>query len=168
MLPTCAQELIEVQQKLEDYFKDMQDLEFTIQDSKLWILQTRGGKRTGAAMIKIAIDLFHEGAIDEKTLLMRCDAEKLDELLHPVFDTKALANAKPVTHGLPASPGASSGQLVFHADDAENWAKEGKDVILCRIETSPEDLRGMSSARGIFTARGGMTSHAAVVSRGMG
>jgi pyruvate,orthophosphate dikinase len=168
VLPTCAQELIEVQQKLEDYFKDMQDLEFTIQDSKLWILQTRGGKRTGAAMIKIAIDLFHEGAIDEKTLLMRCDAEKLDELLHPVFDTKALANAKPVTHGLQASPGASSGQLVFHADDAENWAKEGKDVILCRIETSPEDLRGMSSARGILTARGGMTSHAAVVARGMG
>ena len=168
VLPTCAQELIEVQQKLEDYFKDMQDLEFTIQDGKLWILQTRSGKRTGAAMIKIAIDLFHEGHIDEKTLLKRCDADKLDELLHPVFDTKALANAKPVTHGLPASPGASSGQLVFHADDAENWAKEGKDVILCRIETSPEDLRGMSSARGILTARGGMTSHAAVVARGMG
>ena len=168
VLPTCAQELIEVQQKLEDYFKDMQDLEFTIQDGKLWILQTRSGKRTGAAMIKIAIDLFHEGAIDEKTLLRRCDAEKLDELLHPVFDTKALDNAKPVTHGLPASPGASAGQVVFHADDAENWAKEGKDVILCRIETSPEDLRGMSSARGILTARGGMTSHAAVVARGMG
>ena len=168
VLPTCAQDLIEVQQKLEDYFKDMQDLEFTIQDGKLWILQTRSGKRTGAAMIKIAIDLFHEGQIDEKTLLKRCDAEKLDELLHPVFDTKALANAKPVTHGLPASPGASAGQVVFHADDAENWAKEGKDVILCRIETSPEDLRGMSSARGILTARGGMTSHAAVVARGMG
>ena len=168
VLPTCAQELIEVQQKLEDYFKDMQDLEFTIQDGKLWILQTRSGKRTGAAMIKIAIDLFHEGHIDEKTVLNRCDADKLDELLHPVFDTKALAKAKPVTHGLPASPGASSGQLVFHADDAENWAKEGKDVILCRIETSPEDLRGMSSAKGILTARGGMTSHAAVVARGMG
>lgn len=168
VLPTCAQELIEVQQKLEDYFKDMQDLEFTIQDGKLWILQTRGGKRTGAAMIKIAIDLLHEGSIDEKTVLKRCDADKLDELLHPVFDTKALANAKPVTHGLPASPGASAGQVVFHADDAENWAKNGKDVILCRIETSPEDLRGMSSARGILTARGGMTSHAAVVARGMG
>ena len=168
VLPTCAQELIEVQQKLEDYFKDMQDLEFTIQDGKLWILQTRSGKRTGAAMIKIAIDLLHEGYIDEKTVLKRCDAEKLDELLHPVFDTKALSKAKPVTHGLPASPGASAGQVVFHADDAEQWAKEGKDVILCRIETSPEDLRGMSSARGILTSRGGMTSHAAVVARGMG
>ena len=168
VLPSCAQELIEVQQKLEDYFKDMQDLEFTIQDGKLWILQTRSGKRTGAAMIKIAIDLLREGRIDEKTVLKRCDAEKLDELLHPVFDTKALANAKPVTHGLPASPGASAGQVVFHADDAEQWAKEGKDVILCRIETSPEDLRGMSSARGILTSRGGMTSHAAVVARGMG
>src|SRR5690554_6587594 len=168
VLPTCAQELIEVQQKLEDYFKDMQDLEFTIQDGKLWILQTRSGKRTGAAMIKIAIDLLHEGYIDEKTVLKRCDAEKLDELLHPVFDTKALSKAKPVTHGLPASPGASAGQVVFHADDAELWAKEGKDVILCRIETSPEDLRGMSSARGILTSRGGMTSHAAVVARGMG
>lgn len=168
VLPLCARELIEVQQKLEDYFKDMQDLEFTIQDGKLWILQTRSGKRTGAAMIKIAIDLLREGLIDEKTVLKRCDAEKLDELLHPVFDTKALANAKPVTHGLPASPGASAGQVVFHADDAEQWAKEGKDVILCRIETSPEDLRGMSSARGILTSRGGMTSHAAVVARGMG
>jgi pyruvate,orthophosphate dikinase len=168
VLPECAQELIEVQQKLEDYFKDMQDLEFTIQDGKLWLLQTRSGKRTGAAMIKIAIDMMHEGYIDEKTVLKRCDAEKLDELLHPVFDKKALAKAKPVTNGLPASPGASAGQIVFHADDAEQWAKEGKDVILCRIETSPEDLRGMSSARGILTSRGGMTSHAAVVARGMG
>ncbi len=168
VMPECARELIEVQQKLEDYFKDMQDLEFTIQDGKLWILQTRSGKRTGAAMIKIAIDLFHEGYIDEKTVLKRCDAEKLDELLHPVFDTKALAKVKPVTHGLPASPGAASGQVVFHADDAEEWAKSGKNVILCRIETSPEDLRGMSSARGILTSRGGMTSHAAVVARGMG
>ena len=168
VMPECARELIEVQQKLEDYFKDMQDLEFTIQDGKLWILQTRSGKRTGAAMIKIAIDLFHEGYIDEKTVLKRCDAEKLDELLHPVFNTKALAKVKPVTHGLPASPGAASGQVVFHADDAEEWAKSGKNVILCRIETSPEDLRGMSSARGILTSRGGMTSHAAVVARGMG
>ncbi len=168
VLPKCAQELIEVQQKLEDYFKDMQDLEFTIQDGKLWILQTRSGKRTGAAMIKIAIDMLHEGYIDEKTVLKRCDPEKLDELLHPVFDKKALAKVKPITNGLPASPGASAGQIVFHADDAEQWTKEGKDVILCRIETSPEDLRGMSSARGILTSRGGMTSHAAVVARGMG
>ena len=168
VMPECAAELIEYQQKLEDYFKDMQDLEFTIQNGKLWILQTRNGKRTGAAMIKIAIDMLHQGYIDEKTALLRCEPEKLDELLHPVFDKKALAEAKPITNGLPASPGAASGQLVFHADDAENWAKEGKKVILCRIETSPEDLRGMASAEGILTARGGMTSHAAVVARGMG
>ena len=167
-LPECAKELIEVQQKLEDYFKDMQDLEFTIQDSKLWILQTRSGKRTGAAMVKIAIDMLYQGYIDEKTALKRCDPEKLDELLHPVFDKKALAKAKPVTHGLPASPGAAAGQVVFHADEAEEWYKEGKKVILCRTETSPEDLRGMASSQGILTARGGMTSHAAVVARGMG
>ncbi len=168
VLPECAEELIEVQQNLEDYFKDMQDLEFTIQDGKLWILQTRSGKRTGASMVKIAIDLLHEGVIDEKTALLRCDPEKLDELLHPVFDKKALSAVKPLTYGLPASPGAAAGQVVFHADDAEEWSKEGKKVILCRVETSPEDLRGMSSAQGILTARGGMTSHAAVVARGMG
>lgn len=167
-LPACAQDLIAVQQKLEDYFKDMQDLEFTIQDGKLWLLQTRSGKRTGAAMVKIAIDMLRQGYIDEKTALKRCDPEKLDELLHPVFDKKALASAKRVTHGLPASPGAAAGQVVFHADEAEEWSKEGKKVILCRIETSPEDLRGMATAQGILTARGGMTSHAAVVARGMG
>lgn len=167
-LPACAKDLIEVQQKLEDYFKDMQDLEFTIQDGKLWLLQTRSGKRTGAAMVKIAIDMLHQGYIDEKTALKRCDAEKLDELLHPVFDKKSLAKAKPLTNGLPASPGAAAGQVVFHADEAEEWSKEGKKVILCRIETSPEDLRGMATAQGILTARGGMTSHAAVVARGMG
>ncbi len=168
VMPECAAELVEYQQKLEDYFKDMQDLEFTIQDGKLWILQTRGGKRTGAAMIKIAIDMLHQGYIDEKTALLRCEPEKLDELLHPVFDKEALAATKPITNGLPASPGAASGQIVFHADDAEKWTNEGKKVILCRIETSPEDLRGMASAEGILTARGGMTSHAAVVARGMG
>lgn len=167
-LPDCARELIEVQQKLEDYFKDMQDLEFTIQDGKLWLLQTRSGKRTGAAMVKIAIDMLHQGYIDEKTALLRCDPEKLDELLHPVFDKKSLTQAKVLTNGLPASPGAAAGQVVFHADEAEEWAKEGKKVILCRIETSPEDLRGMATAQGILTARGGMTSHAAVVARGMG
>jgi pyruvate,orthophosphate dikinase len=167
-LPACAKDLIEVQQKLEDYFKDMQDLEFTIQDGKLWLLQTRSGKRTGAAMVKIAIDMLHQGYIDEKTALKRCDAEKLDELLHPVFDKKSLAKAKPLTNGLPASPGAAAGQIVFHADEAEEWSKGGKKVILCRIETSPEDLRGMATAQGILTARGGMTSHAAVVARGMG
>lgn len=167
-LPECAKDLLTVQQKLEDYFRDMQDLEFTIQDGKLWLLQTRSGKRTGAAMVKIAIDMFHQGYIDEKTVLKRCDPEKLDELLHPVFDKKAIATAKSITHGLPASPGAATGQIVFHADEAEQWHKEGKKVILCRIETSPEDLRGMASAQGILTARGGMTSHAAVVARGMG
>lgn len=168
VMPESAAELIEYQQKLEDHYKDMQDLEFTIQNGKLWILQTRSGKRTAAAMVKIAIDMMREGYIDEKTVLERCDAEKLDELLHPVFDTKALAEAQSITNGLPASPGAATGQIVFHADDAEEWAAEGKKVILCRIETSPEDLRGMAVAQGIFTTRGGMTSHAAVVARGMG
>ncbi len=168
VMPECAKELIEIQQNLENYFKDMQDLEFTIQDGKLWILQTRGGKRTGAAMVKIAIDMLHEGLIDEKTALKRCEAEKLDELLHPIFNKEELAKVKPITTGLPASPGAASGQVVFHADEAEQWFNEGKKVILCRIETSPEDLRGMASAEGILTARGGMTSHAAVVARGMG
>ena len=168
VMPEAAAELIEIQQKLEDYFKDMQDLEFTIQDNKLWLLQTRSGKRTAAAMVKIAIDMMKEGTIDEKTALLRCDAEKLDELLHPVFDKEALAQSTPVTNGLPASPGAASGQIVFHADEAEELAAQGKKVILCRIETSPEDLRGMAVAQGILTARGGMTSHAAVVARGMG
>ena len=168
VLPDCAAELIETQQKLENYFKDMQDLEFTIQDRKLWILQTRNGKRTGAAMIKIAMDMYHQGYITEQDVIKRCEAEKLDELLHPVFDKKALAAADRLTNGLPASPGAATGQIVFHADEAEEWASEGKQVILCRVETSPEDLRGMNVAKGILTTRGGMTSHAAVVARGMG
>ncbi len=168
VLPVCAAELIETQQKLENYFKDMQDLEFTIQDGKLWILQTRNGKRTGAAMIKIAMDMYHQGYITETDVIKRCEAEKLDELLHPVFDKKALAIAERLTNGLPASPGAASGQIVFHADEAEEWAHDGKAVILCRVETSPEDLRGMNVAKGILTTRGGMTSHAAVVARGMG
>lgn len=168
VLPESAAELIEYQQKLEDHYKDMQDLEFTIQNGKLWILQTRSGKRTAAAMLKIAIDMMNQGYIDEKTVLKRCDAEKLDELLHPVFNTQALAEAKSITNGLPASPGAATGKIVFHADDAEEWAAKGEKVILCRIETSPEDLRGMAVAQGIFTTRGGMTSHAAVVARGMG
>ena len=167
-MPVCGKELIETQQKLEDYFKDMQDLEFTIQDGKLWLLQTRGGKRTGAAMIKIAMDMYKQGYIDEKTVLKRCEAEKLDELLHPVFKKSALATATALTKGLPASPGAATGQIVFHADEAEEWFNNGKKVILCRIETSPEDLRGMTVSEGILTARGGMTSHAAVVARGMG
>lgn len=167
-MPECAAELIETQQKLEDYFKDMQDLEFTIQDGKLWLLQTRNGKRTGAAMVKIAMDMLREGIIDEKTALKRMEPQKLDELLHPVFDKSALKNAKVVAKGLPASPGAATGQIVFFADDAEAWAEDKRKVIMVRIETSPEDLRGMSVAQGILTARGGMTSHAAVVARGMG
>ena len=167
-MPACAKDLIETQQKLEDYFKDMQDLEFTIQDGKLWLLQTRNGKRTGAAMVKIAMDMLREGVIDEKTVLKRMEPQKLDELLHPVFDKKAMKEAKVVAKGLPASPGASTGMIVFFADDAEEWAEKRKKVILVRIETSPEDLRGMNVAQGILTARGGMTSHAAVVARGMG
>ena len=168
VMPACAKDLIETQQKLEDYFKDMQDLEFTIQDSKLWLLQTRNGKRTGAAMVKIAMDMLKQGVIDEKTALKRQEPEKLDELLHPVFKKEALVAAKAITKGLPASPGAATGKVVFHADEAEEWVKRGEKVVLCRIETSPEDLRGMTVAEGILTARGGMTSHAAVVARGMG
>lgn len=167
-MPACAKDLIETQQKLESYFKDMQDLEFTIQDGKLWLLQTRNGKRTGAAMVKIAMDMLRQGMIDEKTALKRMEPGKLDELLHPVFDKQALKNAKVIAKGLPASPGAAAGKIVFFAEDAESWAEKRKRVILIRIETSPEDLRGMNVAQGILTARGGMTSHAAVVARGMG
>ena len=167
-MPECAADLIATQQKLEDHYKDMQDLEFTIQDGKLWLLQTRNGKRTGAAMVKIAMDLLRAGIIDEETVLKRMEPQKLDELLHPVFDKAALKTAKAVAKGLPASPGAATGQIVFFADDAEAWAERNKKVIMVRIETSPEDLRGMSVAQGILTARGGMTSHAAVVARGMG
>ncbi|MCD6347529.1 MAG: pyruvate, phosphate dikinase, partial [Bacteroidales bacterium] len=167
-MPEVYTELNATQQKLEDHYSDMQDLEFTIQDRKLWLLQTRNGKRTGAAMIKISMDLLREGKIDEKTALLRNEPNKLDELLHPVFDLKALAEGNVVAKGLPASPGAATGQIVFHADDAEDWADNNKNVVLVRIETSPEDLKGMNVANGILTARGGMTSHAAVVARGMG
>ena len=168
VMPEVYKELDEIQHHLEQYFKDMQDIEFTIQDGKLWMLQCRNGKRTGAAMVKIAMDLLHEGEIDEKTALKRCEPGKLDELLHPVFDKEALAGAKVLTRGLPASPGAACGQIVFFADDATKWHEEGNRVVMVRIETSPEDLAGMSAAEGILTARGGMTSHAAVVARGMG
>ena len=167
-MPDCAAELIATAKRLEDYYRDMQDMEFTIQDGKLWMLQTRNGKRTGAAMVKIAMDLLREGKIDEKTALLRMEPQKLDELLHPVFDKEALKKAKVVAKGLPASPGAATGQIVFQADDAEEWAEKKKKVVLVRIETSPEDLRGMAVAQGILTMRGGMTSHAAVVARGMG
>ena len=167
-MPDCAAELIAIAHKLEDYYKDMQDMEFTIQDGKLWMLQTRNGKRTGAAMVRIAMDLLREGMIDEKTVLLRMEPQKLDELLHPVFDKSDIKKATVVAKGLPASPGAAAGQIVFQADDAEAWAEKKKKVVLVRIETSPEDLRGMAVAQGILTMRGGMTSHAAVVARGMG
>ena len=167
-MPEIYAELDALQTKLENHYRDMQDMEFTVQEGKLWFLQTRNGKRTGTAMVKIAMDLVKEGLIDEKTAIKRCEPQKLDELLHPVFDSKALKAAKVITQGLPASPGAACGQIVFHADDAQEWAKDGHKVVMVRIETSPEDLAGMSAAEGILTARGGMTSHAAVVARGMG
>ena len=167
-MPEIYKELDTLQTKLEDHYRDMQDMEFTVQEGKLWFLQTRNGKRTGAAMVKIAMDLLHQGMIDEKTALMRCEPNKLDELLHPVFDKTALKQAKVLTRGLPASPGAATGQIVFFADDAAEWHAAGKRIIMVRIETSPEDLAGMAVAEGILTARGGMTSHAAVVARGMG
>ncbi len=167
-MPALYKELDVVQQKLEDHYKDMQDMEFTIQDGKLWMLQTRNGKRTAAAMVKIAVDMMDQGYFDEKTALLRQEPNKLDELLHPVFDKDALAKAHVLSKGLPASPGAATGKVVFSADDAEEWAARGEKIILVRRETSPEDLKGMAVAEGILTERGGMTSHAAVVARGMG
>ena len=167
-MPEIFAQLNELQDKLEKHYHDMQDMEFTVQEGKLWFLQTRNGKRTGTAMVKIAMDLLHEGMIDEKTAIKRCEPNKLDELLHPVFDKEALKQAHVLTRGLPASPGAACGQIVFFADDAAKWSDEGHKVVMVRIETSPEDLAGMSATEGILTARGGMTSHAAVVARGMG
>ena len=167
-MPEIYKQLDDIQTKLENHYRDMQDMEFTVQEGKLWFLQTRNGKRTGAAMVKIAMDLLRQGMIDEKTALMRIEPNKLDELLHPVFDKQAQKKAKVWVKGLPASPGAATGQIVFFADDAAAWSASGKKVVMVRIETSPEDLAGMAVAEGILTARGGMTSHAAVVARGMG
>ncbi|MEG2178609.1 MAG: pyruvate, phosphate dikinase [Bacteroidales bacterium] len=169
-MPTLYKELWDLQHILELHYKDMQDMEFTIQEGKLWMLQTRNGKRTGAAMVKIAMDLLKEGLIDEKTALNRIEPNKLDELLHPVFAKKGIAAAKVMAKGLPASPGAATGSILFFADDADNLIQTDPNakIILVRIETSPEDLKGMYIAEGILTARGGMTSHAAVVARGMG
>lgn len=164
IMPEIYKELYEYQETLEDHYRDMQDMEFTIQQDKLWILQTRNGKRTGAAMVKIAVDLLKEGSLDEKEALLRIEPNKLDELLHPVFDPSGLESDEIIAQGLPASPGAATGQIVFFADEADKF----KNTILTRIETSPEDLEGMNIAKGILTARGGMTSHAAVVARGMG
>ena len=169
VMPAVYKELDEIQHHLEKYFTDMQDIEFTIQDGKLWMLQCRNGKRTGAAMVKIAMDMLREGLIDEKTAVLRCEPAKLDELLHPVFDKTAIKDAQVIVKGLPASPGAATGPVVFFAEDAEKvLSQTGQKAILVRIETSPEDLKGMLDAAGILTARGGMTSHAAVVARGMG
>ncbi len=164
LMPLIFEELNGYQDTLEKHYRDMQDMEFTIQDGKLWILQTRNGKRTGAAMVKIAMDLQKEGMINEKEAVMLVEPNKLDELLHPVFDPNALKRANIIAQGLPASPGAATGKIVFFADEADKY----KSSILVRIETSPEDLEGMNIAKGILTARGGMTSHAAVVARGMG
>ena len=168
VMPAIYKELIEIETKLEMHYRDMQDVEFTIQDGKLWMLQTRSGKRTSAAQVRIAMDMLRQKMIDAPTALLRVEPNKLDELLHPVFSNEGIKNATVVSKGLPASPGAATGQIVFQAEDAEAWVAKGKKVILIRIETSPEDLRGMNVAEGILTARGGMTSHAAVVARGMG
>jgi len=163
-MPQLYQELNQYQFQLENHFRNMQDMEFTIQEGKLWILQTRNGKRTGAAMVKIAIDLWREGLINDKEALLLIEPNKLDELLHPVFDPESIKKSHILAQGLPASPGAATGQIVFFSDEVNKY----KNTILVRLETSPEDLEGMHLAKGILTARGGMTSHAAVVARGMG
>ncbi|MDR0875138.1 MAG: pyruvate, phosphate dikinase [Clostridiales Family XIII bacterium] len=167
--PAVYEQFVEIVNRLEEHYRDMQDMEFTIEEGKLYMLQTRNGKRTAAAALKIASDLVDEGMIDEKQAVLMIDPKQLDALLHPQFDAGALKKAKPIGTGLPASPGAAAGQVVFTAEDATEWAtKKGAPVILVRLETSPEDIEGMNYAQGILTARGGMTSHAAVVARGMG
>ncbi len=165
-MPKAYKQLDDIYNKLEKHYRDMQDIEFTIQNQKLWMLQTRNGKRTAAAAVKIAVDMVGQGLISKEEALMRIDPVSLDQLLHPTLDPKAKRSV--ITRGLPASPGAGVGRVVFNADDAEAWNARGEKVVLVRIETSPEDLKGMSAAQGILTARGGMTSHAAVVARGMG
>jgi pyruvate,orthophosphate dikinase len=166
VMPHVFKQLNDVRLKLEAHYRDMQDIEFTVQQGKLYMLQTRSGKRTAAAALKIAVDMVKEGLIDQNTALLRLDPNALNQLLHPMLDPKAPRNV--LTKGLPASPGAASGKIVFTADVAEDWAGRGEAVILCRVETSPEDIHGMHAARAILTSRGGMTSHAAVVARGMG
>jgi pyruvate,orthophosphate dikinase len=166
IMPAAYRELQRIYQTLEKHYKDMQDIEFTIQRNKLWMLQTRNGKRTAAAAVRIAVEMVEEKLIDKETAIMRVAPDQIDQLLHPTFDPNA--DKKVIARGLPASPGAATGRIVFHADDAEEWAARGEQVILVRIETSPEDIGGMNVAKGILTARGGMTSHAAVVARGMG
>jgi pyruvate,orthophosphate dikinase len=167
-MPEVYAQFHEIAKQLERHYKDMQDVEFTIERGKLWMLQTRTGKRTGAAAVKIAVDMVREGLIDKATAVQRVDPHALDQLLHPMIDPAARKDAQPLTVGLPASPGAASGKAVFDPDEAEELAKTGEKVILVRIETAPEDFHGMVAAQAILTARGGMTSHAAVVARGMG
>jgi len=168
VMPAVYDEFVEICHKLENHYRDMQDMEFTIEDRKLYMLQTRNGKRTAFAALKIACDLVDEGMIDEAKAVSMIEPRNLDTLLHPTFDTEAVKKATPIGKGLAASPGAASGQIVFTADDAKAWAEAGKKVVLVRLETSPEDIEGMKAAQGILTVRGGMTSHAAVVARGMG
>ncbi len=168
VMPEVYDQFVEICNKLENHYRDMQDMEFTIEDRKLFMLQTRNGKRTAAAALKIACDLVDEGMIDEKQAVLMIDPRNLDALLHPQFDAKALKATAPVAKALAASPGAACGQAVFTAEDAKKWAEAGHKVILVRLETSPEDIEGMKAAQGILTVRGGMTSHAAVVARGMG
>jgi len=167
-MPEVYAQFHEIAKQLERHYKDMQDVEFTIERGKLWMLQTRTGKRTGAAAVKIAVDMVREGLIDKATAVQRVDPHALDQLLHPMIDPAARKDAQPLTVGLPASPGAASGKAVFDPDEAEELARAGEKVILVRIETAPEDFHGMVAAQAILTARGGMTSHAAVVARGMG
>ena len=167
-MPEVYKQFVEVADRLEKHYRDMQDMEFTIEDGKLFMLQTRNGKRTAAAALKIAVDLVDEGMIDEEEAVLRVEPKQLDSLLHPQFDAAALKKASPIGKGLPASPGAACGRVVFTADDAKEWAERGEKVILVRLETSPEDIEGMDVSQGILTVRGGMTSHAAVVARGMG
>ena len=166
--PEAYAQFVEVCKTLEEHYRDMQDMEFTVEDGKLYMLQTRNGKRTAAAALKIACDLVDEGMIDEKKAVSMIDPRNLDTLLHPQFDPAALKKATPVASALPASPGAACGKIVFTAEDAKEWAERGEKVCLVRLETSPEDIEGMAAAQGILTVRGGMTSHAAVVARGMG
>ena len=166
VMPECYRQLAKIRTTLETHYKDMQDIEFTIETGKLYMLQTRNGKRTAKAAIKVAVDMVKEGLIDEKTAILRVQPSQLDQLLHPSLDPKA--PKKLIAKGLPASPGAACGEVVFTADEAESAARIGLKVILVRVETSPEDIHGMHAAQGILTARGGMTSHAAVVARGMG
>lgn len=167
-MPEVYKQFVEIANRLENHYRDMQDMEFTIENGKLYMLQTRNGKRTAAAALKIAVDLVKEGMITEREAVLRVEPKQLDALLHPQFDTKALKAATPIGKGLAASPGAACGKVVFTAEDAKEWVEKGEKVVLVRLETSPEDIEGMNAAEGILTVRGGMTSHAAVVARGMG